>query len=105
MTQTLKKVLMVLRIFKYDPALDSPDDNMLQGPGCIYAIVFITSRLTPPNPKNDGKQSPMKGYPAFVAPHATATCCRGCLKKWYQIEKERALTDDEIGFVVELAMK
>ena len=27
MTQTFKKVLMVLRIFKYDPALDSPDDN------------------------------------------------------------------------------
>jgi len=47
----------------------------------------------------------MKGHPAFVAQHATATCCRGCLKKWYQIEKERALTDDEIGFVVELAMK
>ena len=37
MTQTLKKVLMVLRIFKYDPALDSPDDNMVQGPGRIYA--------------------------------------------------------------------
>lgn len=37
MTQTLKKVLIVLRIFKYDPALDSPDDNMVQGPGCIYA--------------------------------------------------------------------
>ena len=36
-TQTLKKVLMVLRIFKYDPALDSPDDNMVQGPGRIYA--------------------------------------------------------------------
>ena len=37
MTQTLKKALMVLRIFKYDPALDSPDDNMVQGPGRIYA--------------------------------------------------------------------
>ena len=29
MTQTLKKVLMVLRIFKYDPVLDSPDDKMI----------------------------------------------------------------------------
>jgi hypothetical protein len=34
MVQTLKKVLMVLHIFIYDPALDSPDDNMLQGPIC-----------------------------------------------------------------------
>jgi len=36
-TQTLEKVLMVLRIFIYDPAFDSPDDNMVQGPRRIYA--------------------------------------------------------------------
>ena len=35
MTQALKKGVMVLRIFKYDPALDSQDDNMVKGPGCI----------------------------------------------------------------------
>ena len=37
MTQRLKKPLMVLRIFKYDPALDSPDDNMEQRTQCVYA--------------------------------------------------------------------
>ena len=37
MTQTLKKVLMVLRIFKYDPALYAADDDMMQGSGSIYA--------------------------------------------------------------------
>ena len=46
----------------------------------------------------------VKGHPVFIAQHATATCCRGCLKKWYQIEKGRALTDNEIGFVVDLLM-
>jgi len=69
-----------------------------------HATDFITSRLAPPNPKNDGKQTPMRGHPVFIAQHATATCCRGRLEKWYQIEKGRALTEYEIGFVVDLVM-
>ena len=69
-----------------------------------HAIDFITARLAPAFPKNDGKQTPMKGHPVFIAQHATATCCRGCLKKWYQIEKGRVLTDDDIGFVGDLVM-
>ncbi|WP_353740205.1 DUF4186 family protein [Desulfosarcina widdelii] len=40
-----------------------------------------------------------------MAQHATATCCRGCLRKWHRIEKGRTLTDDETGFVVELVME
>jgi hypothetical protein len=69
-----------------------------------HATDFITTRLAPPDPKNDGKQTPMRGHPVFIAQHATGTCCRGCLEKWYQIEKDRALTDDEIGLVVDLVM-
>ena len=46
----------------------------------------------------------MKGHPVFIALHATAKCCRGCLEKWHRIEKGRALSEDEIGFVVELVM-
>jgi hypothetical protein len=70
-----------------------------------HAVDFITTRLAPAFPKNDGKQTPMKGHPVFIAQHATATCCRGCLKKWYQIEKGRALNENEIGFVVDLVMR
>ena len=40
----------------------------------------------------------------FIAQHATATCCRGCISKWHGIEKGRALDEVEIGFVVELIM-
>ncbi|MGD9308819.1 MAG: DUF4186 family protein [Desulfosarcina sp.] len=69
-----------------------------------HIIDFITTRLAPAFPKNDGKQTPMKGHPIFIAQHATATCCRGCLWKWNRIEKGRSLTDDGIGFVVELMM-
>ena len=50
------------------------------------------------------KQTQMKGHPVFIAQYATATCCWGCLWKWHRIEKGRALSEDEIGFVVELVM-
>ena len=70
-----------------------------------HAFQFINSRVAPAFPKNDGKQTPMRGHPVFIAQHATATCCRGCLQKWYRIEKGRALSDDEIGFIVELVME
>ena len=43
-----------------------------------HAERFLRERLAPAHPPNDGKQTPMRGHPAFVAQHATATCCRGC---------------------------
>jgi hypothetical protein len=63
-------------------------------------IDFIKTRLTPAPafPKNDGNQTPMRGHPVFIAQHATATCCRGCMWKWHRVEKGRPLTDDEIRF-------
>lgn len=59
------------------------------------AADLITQRLAPAEPKNDGRQTPWRNHPVFVAQHATATCCRGCLAKSYGIEKGRALTDEE----------
>ena len=46
----------------------------------------------------------MKGHPVFIAEHATATCCRNCLYKWYHIPKGRALTEEEITFLVRVIM-
>lgn len=60
---------------------------------------FITKRLVPANPKNDGKQTPFKGHPVFKAQHATATCCRGCLSKWHKIPKNKPLNKSEILFI------
>lgn len=57
---------------------------------------IIRKRLAPAYIENDGKQTPMKGHPVFIAQHATACCCRGCLNKWYGIEKGRELTETEI---------
>lgn len=46
---------------------------------------FVRTRLAPAHPKNDGHQTPTKGHPVFVAQHACACCCRGCLNKWYRV--------------------
>lgn len=70
-----------------------------------HAIDFIKTRIAPQNPKNDGKQTPMKGHPVFVTQHATATCCRGCIQKWHGIKKGRSLNDEEMEFIVGLVMR
>ena len=64
-----------------------------------HAHDFITRRLAPAQPANDGKQTPMKNHPVFIAQHATATCCRGCLEKWHGIPKGQALTAEQIDYI------
>lgn len=58
-----------------------------------HARKIVADRLAPARPANDGKQTPMRGHPVFIAQHATATCCRGCLAKWHGIPQGVALTD------------
>ena len=65
-----------------------------------HARQFIETRLGPAEPANDGKQTPMRNHPVFIAQHATATCCRGCLSKWHHIAKGRPLSTDEIDYIV-----
>jgi hypothetical protein len=65
-----------------------------------HARDLIDKRLAPAEPRNDGKQTPFKGHPVFIAQHATATCCRGCLEKWHQIPKGRELSPEEQNHVV-----
>jgi len=65
-----------------------------------HARVFVARRLAPPRPTNDGRQTPFRGHPVFVAQHATATCCRGCLAKWHGIAAGRPLTREEQAHVV-----
>lgn len=58
-----------------------------------HAVAFVENRLAPAEPKNDGRQTPWQGHPVFVAQHACACCCRGCLEKWYKVAKGKRLTD------------
>lgn len=70
-----------------------------------HAYDFINTRIKPKDIPNDGKQTPMKGHPVFIAQHACACCCRGCLYKWHHIEKDKELSDEEVDYVVNLLMK
>ncbi len=65
----------------------------------------ILERRVGKKPANDGKQTPWKGYPVFVAQHATATCCRGCIKKFYGIPESRGLKKGELDFFTCLIME
>jgi predicted Fe-S protein YdhL (DUF1289 family) len=65
-----------------------------------HARSLIAERLAHAAPFKDGKQTPFKGHPVFIAQHATGTCCRGCLAKWHHIPKGTALTAEEQDHVV-----
>jgi hypothetical protein len=70
-----------------------------------HARKFVSERLAPAAPRNDGKQTPFRGHPVFVAQHATATCCRSCLAKWHAIDPGRVLTAVEQDHVVSVIAK
>lgn len=67
-----------------------------------HAQDFIAKRLQPAFIANDGKQTPFRGHPVFVAQHATACCCRGCLEKWHGIARGRELSTDEVRHVLKV---
>lgn len=69
-----------------------------------HAEDFIEKKLAPAYPENDGKQTPMKNHPVFIAQHACACCCRGCLEKWYKVPKGRELTKAQQEKIVNLLM-
>jgi len=64
------------------------------------AARFIDQRLAPAEPRNDGRQTPWRNHPVFVAQHATATCCRGCLEKTHEIAKGHALSAEEREYML-----
>jgi hypothetical protein len=65
-----------------------------------HARDFVAKRLAAAEPVNDGRQTPMRGHPVFIAQHATATCCRSCLAKWHGIPIGRPLDEAEQRHVV-----
>ncbi|UYZ82893.1 DUF4186 domain-containing protein [Entomomonas sp. E2T0] len=94
--------------FRRNIALNAKDYFYLQQKGkqiiTQHAVEFIAQRLAPAQPVNDGKQTPWKGHPVFVAQHATATCCRGCLQKWHGIPKNQPLTSAQQQYIVTVIM-
>lgn len=46
---------------------------------------------------NDGKQTPMRGHPVFIAQHATATCCREYIRKWHKMQPGKEVLEIATG--------
>lgn len=65
---------------------------------------FIRTRLAPDSPPNDGRQTPMRGHPVFIAQHATATCCRSCLARWWKVPRGIAIAPDRQRRIVDFLM-
>lgn len=70
-----------------------------------HARDFISKRIAPAEIPNDGKQTPMRGHPVFIAQHATATCCRGCINKWHKFPKNVQLSQGQQDYLVDLIME
>lgn len=69
-----------------------------------HAQDFVRQRLAPAVIPNDGKQTPMHGHPVFLAQHACACCCRGCLNKWYHVKKGVSLSTEQQEKIVNLLL-
>ena len=65
---------------------------------------FIAKREALAYIVNDGKQTPMKGHPVFIAQHATATCCRECIRKWHKMQPGKELSQVQQDYLVDVIM-
>lgn len=70
-----------------------------------HAVDFIAKRIAPADIPNDGKQTPMRNHPVFVAQHATATCCRKCINKWHCFATGTQLNEQQQTYIVDLIMR
>ena len=69
-----------------------------------HAVDFVTQKLAPAEPANDGRQTPMRGHPVFKAMHGCAMCCRGCMEKWWKVRRGVALTEVQKDKAVDFLM-
>ena len=69
-----------------------------------HAADFIAKREAPAYIANDGKQTPMRGHPVFIAQHATATCCRERIRKWHKMQPGKELSQVQQDYLVDVIM-
>lgn len=108
--QTIDEALSKLQKSKFRANfhLSKKDKEYVKAKGLVtiknHAEDFIRTRLAPACIPNDGKQTPMKGHPVFLAQHACACCCRGCLNKWYKVPIGKELSEIQQKKIVNLLM-
>ena len=91
------------------PPLGDPEKEYVQSRGIdilrLHATDFVNKRLAPADPKNDGRQTPLKGHPVFIAQHATGTSDRIKLEKFHGIKTGIELTEKDVAYVVSVILR
>ena len=71
----------------------------------LHATDFVNKRIAPAHPKNDGRQTPAKGHPVFIAQHATGCNDRESLEKFFGIKKGTELSAKQVDLVVDVILR
>ncbi len=91
------------------PAMGEPEKEYVLSRGIdilkLHATDFVKKRLAPADPKNDGRQTPLKGHPVFIAQHATGTSDRIKLEKFHGIKIGIELTEKDVSYVVSVILR
>jgi hypothetical protein len=91
------------------PAMGEPEKEYVLSRGIeilrLHATDFVNKRLAPADPKNDGRQTPLKGHPVFIAQHATGTSDRAKLEKFHGIKTGIELTEKEVAYIVSVILR
>ncbi len=89
--------------------MGEPEKEYVQSRGVdilqLHAADFVRKRLAPAEPKNDGRQTPLKGHPVFIAQHATGTSDREKLAKFHGIATGAELTEKDISYIVDVIIR
>jgi len=90
-------------------ALGEPEQEYVTSRGMdilrLHATDFVNKRLAPENPKNDGRQTPTKGHPVFIAQHATGCNDRDSLEEFLDIKKGKELSEAQVEMVVDVILR
>jgi len=89
--------------------LGEPEQEYVKSRGIeilrLHAADFVNKRLAPANPKNDGRQTPTKGHPVFIAQHACGCNDRTAVEEFFGYEIGRELTEDEVDIIVDVILR
>ncbi|MCF7847837.1 MAG: DUF4186 domain-containing protein [Kiritimatiellales bacterium] len=70
----------------------------------LHATDFVNKRLAPAEPKNDGRQTPTKGHPVFIAQHATGCNDRSSLEEFFGIKMGKELSKAQVEKIVDVIL-
>lgn len=108
----INKLLVALKTkskFRAKQKLGEPEYNICVKLGMermkFECLEILEKKIKAAYPYKDGKQTPYRKHPVFTAQHATATCCRHCLKVWHFMPMGIPLTNVQLEYLSNVIIK